>query len=87
MTEKSLYAYRGTAAVYFILGLVFILVDITAAGVVFFILGLSLVVRTNDRIDYLANYRPILVWILFMIVLLVSITIAVVSLVFPLIYS
>ena len=86
MTEKSLFAYRGTAALYFILGLSFMLVDNTAVGVVFFILGISLMIRTNAQVDYLAQNRPILVWIPFIAVLLVSLLITMVTLIFPLIY-
>ena len=85
MTEKSLFAYRGTAAVYFILGLSFMLVENTAVGVIFFILGFSLMVRTHDQVDYLAQNHPILVWIPFIAVLLVSLSIVVFNLVLPLI--
>jgi len=86
MTEKSLFAYRGTAALYFTLGLSFLLVDNTAVGVVFFILGISLMIRTNAQVETLAQNRPILVWIPFIAVLLVSLLITMVTLVFPLIY-
>ena len=85
MTEKSILAYRGTAAAYFILGLSFMLVENTAVGVVFFILGFSLMVRTHDQVDYLAQNRPILVWIPFIAVLLVSLSIVVFNLVLSLI--
>ena len=86
MTEKSLFAYRGTAALYFTLGLSFLLVDNTAVGVVFFILGISLMIRTNAQVETLAQNRPILVWIPFIAVLLVSLLITMVTLVFPLIF-
>jgi hypothetical protein len=86
MAEKTLFTYRVTAFVYFFLGLVFILGDNLAVSVVFFVLGLSLMIRTNDQVDYLAQNRPIMVWIPFIAVLLACLSIAVVKLVFPLIY-
>ena len=48
MTDKSLLAFRGTAGLYFILGLAFMFVDKTAAAAVFFMLGICLMVRTHD---------------------------------------
>jgi hypothetical protein len=85
MTEKSLFAYRGAAAAYFILGVSFMLVENTTVGVVFLILGFSLMIRTNDQVDCLAQNRPVMVWVPFIAVLLVSLSIAVHNLVIPLI--
>ena len=85
MAEKTLLTYRGAAALYFALGLVFMLGDKTAIGVVFFILGISLLARTNDHVDDLAENRPLLVWIPFVAILLISLSIVGVTLLFPLI--
>jgi hypothetical protein len=85
MTEKSLLAYRGTAGLYFILGLALLFADTTVAAAVFFLLGICLMVRTHAQVDYLAQNRPILVWVPFIAVLLVSLTIMVFNLVLPLI--
>ena len=84
MAEKTLLTYRGAAALYFILGLVFLFGEYAAIGVVFFILGLSLLLRTNDRVDDLAQYRPFLVWAPFVAVLLLSLFIVAITLVIPL---
>ena len=84
MAEKTLLTYRGAASLYFILGLVFLFGEYAAIGVVFFILGLSLLVRTNDRVDDLAQYRPVLVWAPFVAVLLLSLFIVAITLVIPL---
>lgn len=84
MAEKTLLTYRGAAALYFILGLVFLFGEYAAIGVVFFILGLSLLLRTNDRVDDLAQYRPVLVWAPFVAVLLLSFFIVAITLVIPL---
>ena len=84
MAEKTLLTYRGAAALYFILGLVFLFGEYAAIGVVFFILGLSLLLRTNDRVDDLAQYRPILVWAPNVAVLLLSLFIVAITLVIPL---
>ena len=86
MAEKTLFTYRITAFVYFFLGMVFILGDNLAVGVVFFVLGLSLMIRTNDQVDYLAHHRPIMVWIPFVALLLTCLSIVVFTLIFPLIY-
>lgn len=86
MAEKTLLTYRGAAALYFALGLVFMLGDNAAIGVVFFILGICLIARTNEQVDDLAENRPLLVWIPFVAILLISLSIVVVTLLFPLIY-
>jgi len=85
MTEKSLFAYRGTAGLYFILGLALLFADTIAAAAVFFMLGLALMVRTHDQVDYLAQNRPILVWIPFFGILVISVFVIVLELVMPLV--
>ena len=85
MTGLSVFAYQGTAAVYFILGLVFVLWDKTGVGLVFFLLGVTLLARTTDQIDSIAQEHPKLVWIPFLGILFISVFVVVVELVMPLV--
>lgn len=85
MTAKHFTTYRRTATLYFILGLGFVLFGNTGVGLVFTLLGVSLLARTTEQVDTLAQNRSMLVWIPFLVILFISLIVVVIELVIPLV--